>query len=183
MTKGEQIMAKSAKAVDKVWGLARISLGLTFLWAFFDKLIGLGFTTCRNVETSAIETMCSSAWLEGGSPTTGFLEFGTKGTFADFFQGLAGNSFVDWMFMLGLLGLGIGLTFGIAMKISVIGGVALLVLMWLAALWPEHHPFLDEHLIYSVVLVGLLLVNNKQALGLGRWWKKQEIVKNNPWLI
>ena len=28
--------------------LARISLGLIFLWAFFDKLWGLGFATCRD---------------------------------------------------------------------------------------------------------------------------------------
>lgn len=176
-------MASKAKTVDKVWGLARISLGLTFLWAFFDKLIGLGFSTCRNGETDAIETLCSKAWLEGGSPTSGFLKFGTKGPFADFFQGLAGNAFVDWMFMLGLLGLGIGLTLGIGMKISVIGGVTLLVMMWLAALWPEHNPVLDDHLIYSITLVGLLLVNDKQALGAGRWWKKQNIVKNNSWLV
>ncbi len=176
-------MAAKSKTVDKVWGLARISLGLTFLWAFFDKLIGLGFSTCRNVETDVIETLCSKAWLEGGSPTSGFLKFATKGPFADFFQGLAGNAFVDWMFMLGLLGLGIGLTLGIGMKISVIGGVTLLVMMWLAALWPEHNPVLDDHLIYSIMLVGLLLVNDKQAFGIGRWWKKQDVVKNNSWLV
>ncbi len=176
-------MAKTAKTVDKVWALARISLGLTFLWAFFDKLIGLGFSTCRSAETNVIETMCSKAWLEGGSPTAGFLKFGTKGPFADFFQGLAGNAVVDWLFMLGLLGIGIGLTFGIAMKVSVISGVTLLVMMWLSALWPEHNPVLDEHLVYSVVLVGLLLVNDKQALGCGKWWKKQDLVKNNSWLV
>lgn len=176
-------MAAKAKTVDKVWGLARISLGLTFLWAFFDKLIGLGFTTCRNVETDVIETMCSKAWLEGGSPTTGFLKFGTQGPFADFFQGLAGNAFIDWLFMLGLLGIGVALTFGIAMKLGVWSGVALMVLMWAAALWPAHHPFLDEHIIYAIVMVGLLLVNDKQALGMGKWWKKQDLVKSNSWLV
>lgn len=174
---------KSPKMVDKVWGLARISLGLTFLWAFFDKLIGLGFATCRNAETDAIETMCSKAWLEGGSPTEGFLKFGTQGPLADFFQGLAGNAVVDWLFMLGLLGIGVGLTFGVAMKLAVISGVALLMMMWLATLWPTNHPVLDDHVIYSIVLVGLLLVNDKQAYGMGAWWKKQGMVKDKAWLV
>lgn len=174
---------KKAKMVDNVWALARISLGFTFLWAFFDKLIGLGYATCRNAETNAIETMCSKAWLEGGSPTEGFLKFGTQGPFADFFQSLAGNAFIDWLFMLGLLGIGVALTFGIGMKIGVVSGVIMLMLMWLAALWPTNNPFLDDHVIYSVVLVGLLLVNDKQAMGLGSWWKKQDVVQKNSWLV
>lgn len=176
-------MAAKVKNVDKVWGLARISLGLTFLWAFFDKLIGLGFATCRNAETDAIETMCSKAWLEGGSPTSGFLKFGTQGPFADFFQGLAGNAFVDWLFMLALLGLGVALTFGIGMKVATVSGVILLMSMWLATIWPTNNPFLDDHVIYSILLVGLLLVNDKQAFGMGKWWKKQDLVKNNSWLV
>lgn len=177
-------MAKrSPKMVDKVWGLTRISIGLVFLWAFFDKLIGLGFTTCRNAETDAIETMCKSAWLEGGSPTNGFLKFGTQGPFADFFQSLAGNAFIDWLFMLGILGIGLGLTFGVAMKVSVVSGVVMLMLMYVAVIPPEHHPVLDEHVIYALTLVGLLLVNDKQALGFGHWWKKQNLVKENTWLV
>jgi hypothetical protein len=68
--------------------LLRISLGFIFLWAFADKTFGLGFAT-----TSA------NAWINGGSPTYGFLTFATKGPFADFFKSLAGNNFVDIVFM------------------------------------------------------------------------------------
>lgn len=174
---------KSPKMVDKVWGLARISLGLTFLWAFFDKTFGWGYATCRDPETDTVVVGCAKAWVEGGSPTEGFLKFGTKGPFADFFQGLAGNAMIDWLFMLGLLGIGLGLTLGIAMKVAVASGVAMLMLMYLAAIPPEHHPFLDDHVIYSIVLVGLLLVNDKQAFGMSGWWKKQKLVKQNSWLV
>jgi hypothetical protein len=41
---------------------ARIALGWTFLWAFTDKLLGLGFATEPQ-----------NAWIRGGSPTFGFL--------------------------------------------------------------------------------------------------------------
>jgi len=116
-------MAKKTKQnqpvrADYISALARISLGFTFLWAFFDKLIGLGFATCRG-EDGVVEALCSKAWLEGGSPTTGFLKFGTSGSpFETVFNNLAGNTFVDWLFMIGLLGLGIALLFGIGMRIA-----------------------------------------------------------------
>jgi len=146
------------KAKDKslyALAVARISIGLILLWAFFDKLVGLGFTTCRDMKTNVVSTMCDSAWLNGGSPTTGFLKNATKGPFEGIFQALANNTLVDWLFMLGLLGIGMALTFGIAMKAGSYSGVALLLLMWLAVLPPEHHPVIDEHIVYAAVLVAL----------------------------
>ena len=75
-----------------VWGVLRLLLGWTFLWAFVDKLFGLGFNT-----------VADKSWLDGVSPTFGFLKFGTKGPFASLYQSLAGNPVVDWLFMMGLL--------------------------------------------------------------------------------
>ena len=171
---------KKHTPADYLWGTTRISLGLIFLWAFFDKLFGLGFATCRNSETNAVDVMCDSAWLEGGSPTTGFLKFATEGPFAEFYQGLAGNTFVDWLFMLGLLGIGVALVFGIAMKIAAWTGALLMVMMWTAVLPPEHHPFLDDHIIYALVLLGLWQVNDRQTLGMRDAWRKTELVKKYP---
>jgi hypothetical protein len=75
-------MPKKVKNNDKtpyVLAVARISLGLTMLWAFFDKLWGLGFSTCRDAKTGVVTQMCSKAWVNGGSPTTSFLKFAAKG--------------------------------------------------------------------------------------------------------
>lgn len=175
-------MAKSVPMQSYlVWGWLRIGLGLIFLWAFFDKLFGLGFSTCR-ADSGAVDVMCDKAWLSGGSPTTGFLKFGTDGPFANFYQGLAGNTFVDWLFMLGLLGIGVGLLFGIAVKIAATAGVVLLLMMWSAVLPPEHHPFLDEHIIYAIALVGICVTNPHQKLGFGKQWAKLSIVQKYPFL-
>ena len=163
-----------------VWGVTRILLGTVFLWAFVDKVFGLGFTTCRDAKTGVVSVMCNKAWLEGGSPSTGFLKFATTGPFGEFFQGLAGNVFLDWLFMVGLLGIGVALILGIGMRIAAYSGVLLLLLMFAAALPPEHHPFVDEHIIYAVVLVGLWRVNKEQKLGLGSWWRKSALVKRLP---
>src|SRR5687768_11684027 len=94
-----------------VLALARFSLAWTFLWAFLDKTFGLGFATAAE-----------DAWINGGSPTFGFLSFGTEGkVFHDFFAGLAGP-FADWMFMIGLVGIGIALFAGIGMRIAAVAG-------------------------------------------------------------
>lgn len=163
-----------------VWALTRISLGAVFLWAFFDKLIGLGFATCRD-EQGAVNTLCEKAWLEGGSPTLGFLKFGTADSpFADVFQSMAGNVFVDWLFMIGLLGIGVALILGVGMRIAAYSAATMMTLMYLAAWQPDNNPLIDDHIIYGLVAVGLWLVNDDQVWGLGKWWKKQDIVKQYP---
>ena len=53
---------RTSRALDVVLAAIRISLGWIFLWAFVDKLFGLGFATPS-----------ARSWLNGGSPTKGFL--------------------------------------------------------------------------------------------------------------
>lgn len=159
------------RPVDYVWALLRIALGWVFLWAFLDKTFGLGFATERG-----------AAWIEGGSPTTGYLSFATKGPLADLYQDLAGSVFVDWLFMLGLAGIGLALTLGIGMRIAAGCGALMMVLMWSAALWPETNPFMDDHLVYAGLLVGLAMVRAEDTLGFGRAWGRFPLVQRYGWL-
>lgn len=161
--------------------LLRISLGWIFLWAFFDKLLGLGFATCR-AESGIAEILCQNAWLSGGSPTTGFLTHGTQGPFAAMFQAMAGNPIVDWLFMLGLLGIGVSLVFGMAMKLGGWSAALMMVLMYLAALSPENNPIIDDHIVYAFAALALAYNDAGKTFGLGEWWSKTAIVKKNKWL-
>lgn len=120
----------------------RIGLGFIFLWAFFDKLFGLGFATTPD-----------KAWIHGGSPTYGFLAFAVKGPFATFFKSLAGNPIVDWAFMIGLLAVGLSLLLNYFVKLGSIVGLLMVVLMYLAVLPPENNPVLDDHIIYALVFI------------------------------
>lgn len=122
--------------------LLRISLGFVFLWAFFDKLFGLGFATAVD-----------KAWINGGSPTYGFLTFATKGPFAMFFKSIAGNPLVDWIFMIGLLAVGVSLIFNYLVKIGSIAGLLMVMLMYLAVFPPENNPIVDDHIIYALVFI------------------------------
>lgn len=152
-----------------IWALLRFCLSWIFLWPFFDKLLGLG-----------VSTSPQASWLNGGSPTTGFLKFGTKGPFAEIFQMLAGQAWVDWLFMIGLLLIGLSLLLGIGLRIASYAGALLLFMMWLATFPPLHNPFLDEHIIYALVLLVLPSVNAGDWLGLGKKWSEIKLVKKFP---
>ena len=140
----------------------RISLGWIFLWAFLDKLFGLGRSTAPE-----------NAWLAGGSPTSGFLSFAARGPLVGLFQGMAGNPVVDVLFMVGLLGLGLALLLGIGLKVAGVAGPLLMVLMWSSQLPPATNPFLDSHIIYALVLALLPLLKAGHTLGQGRWWAEK----------
>ena len=62
------------------------------------------------------------------------------------------------------------------------GGVAfgalLLVLMWTAVLPPENNLFMDDHLIYALILIALALTNTTHILGLGKIWERLPLVQN-----
>lgn len=153
-----------------VWAFTRIALGLVFLWSLVDKLFGLGYAT-----------PVARSWLNGGSPTRGFLG-GVEGPFAAMFNAIAGNVIVDWLFMIGLLGIGLALVVGIGVRIAAVAGALLMIMMWAASLPLANHPFLDDHVIYALVLAGLALDKAGHTLGLGERWSRIEIVRRNPWL-
>ena len=149
-----------------IWAALRIGMGWLFLWPFLDKLFGLGFTTAPE-----------DAWIAGGSPTFGYLKFATSGPLALIFQSLAGTPIVDWLFMLGLLFIGLALLSGIGVSIAAYSGAVMVLLMWLSNLPPEHNPFLDEHIVYVIVLIGLAIAKSGHWIGLGKWWSERAKVR------
>jgi thiosulfate dehydrogenase [quinone] large subunit len=150
---------------------ARISLGWVFLWAFLDKTFGLGH-----------ETAHGAAWIRGGSPTKGFLAFAAVGPFKGLYHSIAGATWADWLFMVGLLAIGVALLLGVTMRLAAAGGALMLVLMWTVALPPANNLFMDDHLIYAMLLVILAAAGAGATLGLGRWWERLPLVSKNSWL-
>ncbi|MDP4510067.1 DoxX family membrane protein [Nonomuraea turcica] len=159
--------AAGKNPVDYVWAIARIAIGWVFLWAFLDKTFGWGFATPAD-----------RAWIEGGSPTTGFLKGTGENALGGFFSSLAGQAWVDWLFMAGLLGIGLALVLGVGTRIAAGAGTLMLVLMWAAELPLANNPFMDDHIIYSIVLIGLALAGAGTTFGLGNL----PIVQRNPYL-
>lgn len=128
-------------------------MGFIFLWAFFDKVFGLGFATTKN-----------QAWIYGGSPTSGFLAHAVKGPFVDIFHSLSGVAVVDWLFMLGLLFIGLTLIFNKFVKWGCATGILMMILMYSALLLPENNPIIDEHIVYILVFTLIALKNGNRQL-------------------
>jgi thiosulfate dehydrogenase [quinone] large subunit len=149
----------------------RLALGWTFLWAFLDKLFGLGNETARD-----------ASWINGGHPTEGFLSRAATGPFQGIYNDLAGLAWVDWLFMIGLAGIGIALIAGIGIRIAAVAGGLLMVLMWAAVLPPANNLFMDDHLIYAGVLAVLALASAGDTFGFGKIWGKTTLVTRQPWL-
>ncbi len=149
----------------------RVFLGFIFLWAFLDKTFGLGFSTPK-----------AKAWINGGSPTGGYLG-NLQGTLATVFNNISASTLVEWLFMLGLLGVGLALILGIGLKIAAAAGSLMMFFIYLSQLPLKTNPFVDQHLIYILVLWVLLFFQAGSYFGLGKWWSELNFIKKNKWLI
>lgn len=179
-------------AARKALAALRIAFGLTFLWAFLDKTFALGFHTGAIVSAAGEKTGVDymgqgAAWLNGGSPTKGFLSgVSTSNPLHGFYTSIAGDGWTNWLFMLGLLGIGVALTFGFAIRIAGASGMLMYALMYLAALpWisaDANHPFVDDHIIGLVTMLVLALTLSGDTWGLGRVWAKTSLVRRYAFL-
>ena len=124
-----------------------------------------------------------AAWIHGGSPTDGFLKFGlhTKEPFSGFYEGLAGSTLIEWVYMLSMAAIGVALMLGIATRLAAGAGIVWMLLFYTAsALSPENNPFLDDHIIYAIVLAGIAVVGGARYLGLGRQWERLSFSREGP---
>jgi thiosulfate dehydrogenase (quinone) large subunit len=165
-------------------GLAalRIGFGLTFLWAFVDKMFALGFHTGVNDQTGAVDRFGPDAWINGGSPTFGFLKFGVSpdNPFHGFYTGIAGAAWADWLFMAGMLGIGLALTLGFGIRIAAGSAVALYLMMWTASLPLQTNPVIDDHILGLLTVIVLALTLAGDTWGIGKTWAKTNIVRRFP---
>ncbi|WP_460062615.1 hypothetical protein [Streptomyces sp. YKOK-I1] len=173
-----------AAATAPAYALAALRLltGFVFLWAFLDKTFGLGYATPSG-----------KGWIDGGSPTKGFLGSVAAGPMESTFHSWAGDPWANWLFMLGLLGIGLALVAGVALRLAAVAGAAMMALMWIAEWPPAKHlsdgsasmstnPFADYHLVYALALIVLAATAAGDTLGAGRLWAKLPFVRDHSWL-
>jgi thiosulfate dehydrogenase [quinone] large subunit len=166
----------------RLLAVLRIATGFVFLWAFLDKTFGLNYSTPS-----------AKAWIHGGSPTKGFLSSVAVGPFESTFHSMAGTSWANWLFMLGMLGIGLALITGVGLRVAAGSGALILAMMWFAEFpFAQHtstgaatgstNPLTDYHFIYAVVLLVLAATYAGDYWGLGRIWARLPIVRNHAWL-
>jgi thiosulfate dehydrogenase (quinone) large subunit len=176
---GPMLTTTAAKAL----AILRISTGFVFLWAFLDKTFGFGYAT-----------PAERAWINGGSPTKGFLSGVEVGPFESFFHSIAGTWWANTLFMVGLLAIGVALIAGVGLRLSAVAGSLMMVMMWLAE-FPldtttsagepsgSTNPFMDYHIIYAIALIVAAATYAGHTWGFGRLWARIPFVQKHRWLI
>ncbi|MFE3451652.1 hypothetical protein ACFXJ8_22280 [Nonomuraea sp. NPDC059194] len=145
-----QSIALSSRLLDYVWALARIGIGSLLLWVYVDRGFGMG-----------LGTPADQVWIYGGSPTGAFLENGDLAL-------QSGQPWVDGLFMLALLGFGLGLVLGVATRAAAVGAWITLALVCAAKLPQVGHPLVVGCLAGAIALLVLALAHAGDTLGLGK---------------
>ncbi|AEB47021.1 DoxX family membrane protein [Verrucosispora sp. FIM060022] len=176
---GSMLTTTAARAL----AVLRVATGLIFGWAFLDKMFGLGYSTPTE-----------RAWINGGSPTKGFLANVDVGPFQSIAHSIAGAWWANLLFMVGLAAIGVALLAGVGLRIAAASGSLMMALMWLAD-FPlarfnaagdptgSTNPVVDSHLMYAVVLVVLAAAYAGHTWGLGRRWAQLPFVQRNRWML
>ena len=179
---GADVATTSTATLTHAMAGLRLLLGFVFLWAFFDKLFGWHYATASG-----------KGWINGGSPTKGFLSAVAAGPMASTFHSWAGAGWVDWLFMIGMLAIGLALLSGVALRLAAVAGTAMMALMWMAEWPPAQHlstgalsmssnPAVDYHVVFAAALIVLAAASAGTTWGLGRTWARLPIVARNNWL-
>ncbi|MFI6763263.1 hypothetical protein ACIBF5_29435 [Micromonospora sp. NPDC050417] len=176
---GHMLTSTAARAL----AVLRITTGFVFLWAFLDKTFGLAYST-----------PAERSWINGASPTGGFLSHVEVGPMQSIAHTIAGTWWADTLFMAGMAAVGIALVLGIGLRIAAGSGALIMAMMWFAE-FPlarftasgepsgSTNPITDYHLVYAVVLVVLAAAYAGHTWGLGRLWARLALVRRNRWMI
>ncbi|MFD7432156.1 hypothetical protein ACFV6Z_34635 [Streptomyces sp. NPDC059818] len=177
-----EIAAGASSTRAQVFAGVRLLLGAVFLWAFLDKAFGWGYATPSG-----------KGWVDGGSPTKGFLSGVAAGPMESTFHSWAGAGWVDWSFMLGLLAIGVALVSGIALRAAAVAGTVMMAFMWVAEWPPARHlsdgspsmssnPIVDYHVVYAAAMIALAVASAGTTWGFGQIWARLPIVERYRWL-
>lgn len=152
--------------------IMRFAMAFMLLWAFFDKLFGLGYPTPSGM-----------GLIDGGSPTHMFL-MNVSGPFADLFHAMGDFYHVtDFLIMAGFLLVGLAILLGVGTKIATIAGSLMMLMLYMSVLPVTDNPFMDYHLFYIIALFAIYMGGGYDVLSLREKWCSLGIVQRFPILI
>lgn len=150
--------------------LLRVVVGIIFIWAGLDKLLGSGPTGFSAAGFLVHATGGSLGWpFVTGAADPNTIYNPTH----QFWVSLAGNAtamtIVNFLVVAGELGVGISLILGLFTRFGALMG-ALMMLLFFFAGWGFSNGVVEEHLTYMVVLLALA------GLGAGRYYGLDAVI-------
>ena len=158
------------KVLDRTHALAiafgRVVIGIIFLWAGLEKIIGEGLGTW----SAAGYLEFATGGMLGWPFVTGEVAEGTVfNPTHDFWVGLAGNeaamTFLGYLVPLGQVGIGVALILGLLTRFGAAMGT-LMMLFFCVAAWDFQFGIVNQHLTYAVITAGLGVIGAGNYYGL-----------------
>ncbi len=139
----------------------RLVMGFFLIWSGFDKLI---------TDFSAGGFLANAS---KGPLKDIFIDMGTSQTAVDV---------IDPLVIWGQILIGFSLILGLFTRVGAFFGALMMLMFYLAELWPEHHPFIDDRFIYIGILALLGALGAGRIVGIDSYLERTEMVKKMPWL-
>ncbi len=137
----------------------RLTFGFYFMWSGFDKLI-------TNFSAAGFLANASQGPL--------------KGIFVDMGTSTAAVNVIDPLVVWGQILIGFALFFGIFFRFALLMAATQMFLFYLPQLWPEHNPFLSEHIFYIGAFAVLGALGAGRILGVDALLERTGPVKRMP---
>jgi thiosulfate dehydrogenase [quinone] large subunit len=159
----------------------RIAVGIIFLWAGLEKLLGSGAQAWTAAGFLKGATAGSLSWpFVTGTPAAGAVYNPTH----QFWVDLAGNSgamtVVNFLVIAGEIGIGIALILGLLTRFGATMG-ALMMLLFFFAAWSFSTGIVNQHLTYMVVCLAIAGLGAGKYYGLDGWAGQTSFARNKRW--
>jgi thiosulfate dehydrogenase [quinone] large subunit len=143
--------------------IARIVIGIIFLWAGLEKLIGTpgGFSAAGFLAHGTAGTL---GWPFVGADAQGPFN-PTMGIWVDLSKNSGMMGVVNFLVVFGELGIGVSLILGLLTRFGAAMGTLMMLLFFVAA-WDWAFGIVNQHLTYAVVTLGLGVIGAGKYYGL-----------------
>ncbi|MFB6145630.1 MAG: DoxX family protein [Candidatus Nanohaloarchaea archaeon] len=120
----------------------------------------------------------------------GYLTHLPAGNPFSFWSLMAGNPFIDAMVAWGLTLIGLALILGVFIRFTAFWGSLMMLLFWasslegglLSGLPVAYGWVVDQHIVYTVMLIALGEIGAGRLVGFDEWLEQEGVVERNPWL-
>ena len=135
--------------------IGRVVIGIIFLWAGLEKLIGTpeGWSAAGFLSHGTAGTL---GWPFVGADAQGPFN-PTMGFWVDLSKNGSLMAVVNFLVVFGELGIGVSLILGLFTRFGAVMGTVMMLLFFVAA-WDWAFGIVNQHLTYAVVTFGLAVI-------------------------
>ena len=167
--------------------LLRIVVGIIFLWAGLDKLLGGPAGGWSAAGFLGHATGGSLGWpFVTGTPAADAIYNPTHGLWVSLSTNSAAMSVINPLVVFGEIGIGISLVLGLLTRFGALMGALMMGFFFVAA-WSFTNGIVNEHLTYLVVCLAIAGLGAGKYYGLDEWAAKTDFGRNHntirTWLM